>query len=133
MDFTNLATILQNAKDGSEYLDYTIQRAIVGFSKPVPEYSRSLDAAMLLMPAGWTLHRLGQLSNCRGGFGGWQCDIYRASDAMLPYPMGGTAATAALALCLAIIRARSGEITVESGMPAHLAAETTRDAQSSRV
>ena len=55
-------------------------------AKPVPLYTRSLDAALKLVPDGWTIHRLGQLSDCQGGFGGWIGEIYRASDAMIPYP-----------------------------------------------
>ena len=109
MDLAKLATVLQGAKEGSEYLDYAIQRVLFGMAKPVPEYTRSLDAAVQLVPQGWSIHRLSHLSDCRGGFAGWVGDIYRAGDAMIPFPSVGTAATAPLALCNAVIRVRLGE------------------------
>jgi hypothetical protein len=76
----------------------------------VPEYTRSVDAALRLLPEGWTINRLSQLTDCRGGFAGWVGDIYRATDAVIPYPSTGTAATAPLALCLAAMRVRLGEM-----------------------
>lgn len=103
MDLAKLVTTLQSAKEGSEYLDYVIQR-LFGTAKPVPPYTRSIDAALRLLPAGWTIHRLGQISDCHGGFGGWIGEIYRASDAMIPYPSLAPAATAPLALCIAAMR-----------------------------
>ena len=110
MELAKLVTTLQSAKEGSEYLDYAIQR-LFGTAKPVPLYTRSLDAAMKLMPDGWTIHRLGQLTNCQGGFGGWIGEIYRASDAMIPYPSSAPAASAALAICVAAMRVRLEETT----------------------
>lgn len=114
MDLAKLITVLQSAKEGSEYLDYAVQRVLFGMAKPVPEYSRSIDAAMRLVPDGWTIHRLSQLSDCHGGFGGWVGDLYRASDAMIPYPSEGTTTTASLALCLAALRVRYGELISRS-------------------
>jgi hypothetical protein len=108
MDLAKLVTTLQSAKEGSEYLDYVIQRRF-GTAKPVPPYTRSIDAALRLVPAGWTIHRLGQISDCHGGFGGWIGEIYRASDAMIPYPSLAPAATAPLALCIAAMRLRLAE------------------------
>ena len=46
---------------------------------------------MTLVPEGWTIHRLGQLSNCRGGTSGWIADIFRPADAVIPFPSEGTA------------------------------------------
>jgi hypothetical protein len=105
MELAKLVTMLQSAKEGSEYLDYAIQR-LFGTAKPVPLYTRSLDAALKLMPEGWTIHRLGQLTDCQGGFGGWIGEIYRASDAMIPYPSSSPAASAPLAICVAALRVR---------------------------
>jgi hypothetical protein len=105
MELAKLVTMLQSAKEGSEYLDYAIQR-LFGTAKPVPLYTRSLDAALKLMPEGWTIHRLGQLSDCQGGFGGWIGEIYRASDAMIPFPSSAPAASAPLAICVAALRVR---------------------------
>lgn len=108
MDLAKLVTMLQSAKEGSEYLDYSIQR-LFGTAKPVPLYSRSLDAAISLLPEGWTIHRLGQITNCQGGFGGWIGEIYRARDAMIPYPSSAPAASAPLAICVAALRVRLAE------------------------
>jgi hypothetical protein len=105
MRLAKLVAMLQNAKEGSEYLDYAIQH-LFGTAKPVPPYTRSLDAALTLLPEGWTIHRLGQLSDCQGGFGGWIGEIYRASDAMIPYPCASPSASAPLALCVAALRVR---------------------------
>jgi hypothetical protein len=112
MDLAKLVTMLQSAKEGSEYLDYAIQR-LFGTAKPVPLYTRSLDAALKLLRPGWTIHRLSQLSDCRGGFGGWIGEIYRASDAMIPYPSSAPAASAPLALCIAAMRVRLAEALEE--------------------
>jgi hypothetical protein len=108
MDLAKLLMLLQGARDGSEYLDYAIQRTLFFMTKPVPLYTRSLDAALLAVPAGWTIHRLGQLSDCRGGAAGWLADIYRPCDAVIAFPAEGTAASAPLALCLAAVRVRLG-------------------------
>lgn len=108
MDLMKLVSVLQSAKEGSEYLDYSIQRVLFGMAKPVPEYTRSLDAAVRLLPEGWTINRLSQLSDCKGGFSGWVGEVYRATDAVIPYPSSGTATTAPLALCLAAMRVRQG-------------------------
>jgi hypothetical protein len=108
MELAELITLLQSAKEGSEYLDYAIQREL-GMAKPVPAFTRSLDAALTLLPDGWTIHRLGQLSNCRGGFAGWIGELYRGSDAMIPYPAPAPAASAPLALCMAAMRIRLAE------------------------
>jgi hypothetical protein len=109
MELAELHALLLGAKDGSEYLDYAIQRALFPMAKPVPAYTRSLDAAIGLLPQGWSIHRLGQFSDCRGGFAGWIGDIFRAGDALIPYPADNTAPTAALAICVAVVRALDGE------------------------
>jgi len=116
MDLAKLVTTLQSAKEGSEYLDYAIQR-LFGTAKPVPLYTRSIDAALRLLPEGWTIHRLSQLSDCRGGFGGWIGEIYRASDAMIPYPSSAPAATAPLALCVAAMRLKLAQQQAEEETP----------------
>jgi hypothetical protein len=114
MNLTKLVTTLQSAKEGSEYLDYAIQR-LFGTAKPVPLYTRSIDAALTLLPEGWTIHRLSQLSDCHGGFGGWIGEIYRASDAMIPYPATAPAASAPLALCIAALRLRLADTNADEG------------------
>ena len=108
MDLVKLLALLQGAHEGSEYLDYAIQRVLFRMTKPVPPYTRSLDAALLLVPGGWTIHRLGELSNCRGGTSGWIAEIFQPADALIAFPSEGTAASAALALCIAAVRTRLG-------------------------
>lgn len=116
MDLSKLLSLLQGAQEGSEYLDYAVQRVLFRMTKPVPLYTRSLDAALALLPEGWTLHRLGQLSNCRGGTGGWIAEIYRPSDAVIPFPCEGTAHSAPLAICVAGVRTRLG-LTLQRDEP----------------
>jgi hypothetical protein len=124
MNLTKLVTTLQSAKEGSEYLDYAIQR-LFGTAKPVPLYTRSIDAALTLLPEGWTIHRLSQLSDCHGGFGGWIGEIYRASDAMIPYPATAPAASAPLALCIAALRLRLADTNADEddGAPGETAGD----------
>jgi hypothetical protein len=98
---------LEAATQGSEYLDYAIQHQF-GLMKPVPAYTRSVDAAMLLFPEGWSIHRLSRRHDCRGGFTGWVAELYRASDAIIEYPSNSQGATAPLALCLASMRIHEG-------------------------
>ncbi len=112
MDLHELLLLLSNAREGSEYLDYSIQRALFAMAKPVPRYTASLDAALLLQPEGWTVHRLSELSDCRGGSGGWVAELYRPEDAMIMFPCLGTAHSAPLALCIAGVRTRLGLMRV---------------------
>jgi hypothetical protein len=104
MDPVKLVSALEAATEGSEYLDYAVQRHF-GLMKPVPLYTRSLDAAMSLVPEGWSIHRLSRRNDCRGSFTGWMAELYRAGDVVLelPYSLG---ATAPLALAAAALRAR---------------------------
>src|SRR5215469_10433705 len=103
MEVEQLITALQAAAEGSEYLDYAIQRQF-GLMKPVPAYSRSVDAAMQLIPEGWSIHRLCRRHDCRGRFTGWLAELYRAADAVIEFPANSSGATAALALCIAAMR-----------------------------
>ena len=105
MDNNKLLSALETASEGSEYLDYAIQR-VFGLMKPVPCYSRSVDAALLLVPDGWSIHRLGQRHDCRGNFTGWFAELYRAHEAVIEFPSNSTGATAPLALCAAAMRVR---------------------------
>jgi hypothetical protein len=103
MDTTKLISALQSASEGSEYLDYAVQRQFT-LMKPVPAYTRSVDAAMMLIPDGWSIHRLCRHHDCRGNFTGWLAELYRASDAVIEFPADSLGATAPLALCLAAMR-----------------------------
>jgi hypothetical protein len=103
MDPVKLITTLEAAAEGSEYLDFAIQRRF-GLMKPVPAYTRSLDAAMTLIPPDWSIHQLQRRTDCRGSFTSWNAELFRASDVVLEFPSHGVAATAPLALCAAAMR-----------------------------
>ena len=103
MDTTKLVAALQAAREGSEYLDYAIQRQFA-LMKPVPAYTRSVDAAMLLIPEGWSIHRLCRRHDCRGNFTGWLAELYHAAHAVIEFPANPLGATAALAICTAAMR-----------------------------
>jgi len=97
MDLSKLVAALEAAAEGSEYLDYAIQRQFT-LMKPVPAYTSSVDAAMSLLPDGWSIHRLCHRHDCRGNFSGWFAELYRASDAVIEQPANSLGATPALAL-----------------------------------
>jgi hypothetical protein len=103
MDWAKLILALENATEGSEYLDYAIQRRF-GLKKPVPAYTSSIDAAMALIPPDWSVHKLHRRNDCRGSFTGWIAEFYRATDVVLEVPSTSTAASAPLALCAAAMR-----------------------------
>jgi hypothetical protein len=122
MDIGKLLVVLEGAKEGSEYLDYAIQRQF-RTAKPVPTYTRSIDAALSLVPEGWSLHRLTHLGDCQGGFAGWIGEVYRPGDAVIRYPATGPTASAPLAICLAALRVHRGETLRAAAMAAVTAAE----------
>jgi hypothetical protein len=105
MDNAKLLSALETATEGSEYLDFAIQR-VFGLMKPVPCYSRSIDAALMVLPDGWSIHRLGRRHDCHGNFTGWVAELYRAQEAVIEFPSNSTGATAPLALCAAAMRVR---------------------------
>jgi hypothetical protein len=98
------------AEEGSEYLDYAIHRQF-GLTNPVAPYTRSIDAAMLLFPAGWSIHRLCRRHDCHGNFAGWLAELYRATAVVVEFPSSSLKATAPLALCFATIRIHEAQIT----------------------
>ena len=104
----NVLVALDAAEEGSEYLDYTIHRQF-GSMNPVPPYTRSVDAAMLLFPAGWSIHFLCRRHDCHGIFTGWLAELYRATAVVVEYPSSSLRATAPLALCSAAIRIRQAQ------------------------
>jgi hypothetical protein len=108
MDILKLVASLESASEGSEYLDYAIQRQF-SLMKPVPSYTSSIDAAMSLLPEGWSLHRLCHRHDCRGSFTSWFAELYRAADAVIEQPASSLGATAPLALCVAAMRVRHAE------------------------
>jgi len=110
----SIIAALDAAEEGSEYLDYAIHRQF-GLINPVPPYTRSVDAAMLLFPAGWSIHRLCRRHDCNGNFAGWLAELYRASEAVVEYPSSSLRATAPLALCFAAIRIHEAQMAQAQG------------------
>ena len=104
MDNSKLIALIEAASEGSEYLDYAVQRDF-GLMKPVPAYTRSVDAALALVPEGWSVYRLNRRNDCRGRFTDWSAELYRAGDVVLE-PASSLAATAPLAIAAAALRAR---------------------------
>src|SRR6202022_85152 len=107
-EILKLVASLESASEGSEYLDYAIQRPFT-LMKPVPPYTSSVDAAMSLLSEGWSIHRLRNRHDCRGSFTGWFAELYRAADAVIEQPANSLGATAPLALCVAAMRVRHAE------------------------
>src|SRR5689334_15682506 len=97
-ELLTLASSVAGASSGSEYLDFAIQR-LFGLQKPIPTYTRSIAAAMLLIPENWSIHRMGRSHDNRGKFGTWRVELYRASDVMIDASISAQAATAPLAIC----------------------------------
>ncbi|HUB95159.1 MAG TPA: hypothetical protein VL993_04530 [Stellaceae bacterium] len=105
MEPVRLLGLLEAAKEGSDYLDHAVARELGLRARPVPSVTRSLDVALSLLPKGWIMHRLGQLSDCQGGTRGWIAEISRVGDCVIPFPPDRIARTAPLAVCLAVLRA----------------------------
>lgn len=122
MDISKLIVAVESAAEGSEYLDYSIQR-LFGLMKPVPAYTRSVDAAMALIPDGWSVHRLNRRNDCRGSFTNWMAELYRAADVVLDLPTQCTAATAPLALCASALRIIAAQQAAESTAASYEAAK----------
>ena len=129
MDTQKLIAALESAAEGSEYLDYSIQRQF-GLMKPVPPYTRSIDAAMSLVPDGWSIHRLMRRNDCRGNFTGWQVELYRAKDVVLEIPSTAACATAALTIACAALQLRYA--AEDRGGPTSHPAESATEPVSSR-
>src|SRR5260370_14749630 len=108
MGIVKVVAALASAGEGSECLDYAIQRQFP-LMKPVPPYTSSVDAAMSLLPEDWSIHRLCHRHDCRGSFTGWFAELYRAADAVIEQPANSLGATAPLALCVAAMRVRHAE------------------------
>jgi hypothetical protein len=117
MEPIRLLALLEAAKDGSDYLDHAVARELGLRARPVPAVTRSLDAALRLLPEGWVMHRLGQVSDCRGGTRGWVAEICRTRDCVIPFPPDRTAHTAPLALCMSVLRSRA-EYDIDRDEPA---------------
>lgn len=94
MTYQALIADLAEAKEGSKELDREICFQLDEFAYPVAfrTYTRWIDSALTLVPPGMT----------------WSVTSSEAWVATSHYQWFGTAATPALALCIAALRAREG-------------------------
>ena len=123
-DLDKLTAALESAAEGSEELDERVGRAfgwwydfdnvewvregeIVEF---LPVYTRSIDAALTLVPEGWILHRLGQERkwNPMTDFL-WVARLHKGEVPSSRNIVQYFAVTPALAICAAALRARMTE------------------------
>lgn len=78
----------------------------------LPNYTASLDAALMLVPEGWRVSRLGeqQESDDRGEYvGGWWTCLHWPLGGIVHNLKWGKGVTPALALCAAALRARAAQ------------------------
>lgn len=96
----DLISRLEAATSGSAALDREICELLTSDTTQWREYTRSLDAAMSLLPEGWSLYSLGQCS------GWWEAEL---GDAATDPPRWAeaTAKTGPIALCIACLKARA--------------------------
>lgn len=107
----DLITRLEQATEGSEKLDVAIGREWYGYGPDDPlwhmmPFSRSLDAALTLVPGGWRVYAIQQeyLSANSLWFAGLdQLPPVRYQSVLAKAP------TPALALCVAALRARKAD------------------------
>lgn len=96
-------TLIEAAPAGSPELDAAIAAALDLAAAP---YSQSLDAAMRLVPDGWSIAQLSQRTDGRGRAAGWTADLFRPNLAVLPDAPARVMPSAPLALATASFRAR---------------------------
>ena len=126
-DMADLAERCEQATGPDRELDYAIADSVLGTVKPpyrrgrCDRYTASLDAAMSLVPEGWVMAALCQREPwfCRletddfdsmtfGKGEDWITEITAGQEAM------ATAATPALALCAASLRARAAALKAKA-------------------
>lgn len=104
-----LAARCEAAEGPDRELEHAIADAVIGPVKPPYRrgfcfsYTASVDAAMMLVPEGWHLFSLGETRFMLGGPWLAQLDDWQE----IPARHHATAATPALALCAAALKARS--------------------------
>ena len=108
-----LITALEAASEGHEHLDIEIQQ-LRGLRKPIPPYTRSVDAALSLLPEGWSVYSLRRQTNGRGEFTSWAVVLYRATDVMIEVAHASKAVSAPLAICAAALRVRQRDDAAEA-------------------
>ena len=97
---------LEAATEGSRELDAEIHDLQPKPKVVVPlDYTRGLDAALTLVPEGWTAWEL----RSRGAKTRFSAEISRLEFKWIEMVSNGTSVTPALALCIAALRARMGK------------------------
>jgi hypothetical protein len=104
-DLQPLLSRLEKAKEGNWRLDKAVSEKVVGrtyFGGRDQQYTRSVDAALSLVPEGWSWEvRKSEFGDC------CQANCWNPAG---PYPrhlvQGRASLSPALALCLAALRAR---------------------------
>jgi hypothetical protein len=95
---------VEAAQAGSPDLDIAIAAALHLDAAP---YSRSLDAALRLVPDGWSVAQISQRTDGRGRIAGWTADLFRPDLAVLPAAPPRLMPSAPLALAIAALRAHA--------------------------
>ena len=103
MSLLGTLTLIEASPAGSAALDAAIAKVLE--LDPAP-YTRSLDAAMRLVPDGWSIAHLSQRTDGRGRIYGWTADLFRPTLAILPDAPARLMPSAPLALAIASFRAR---------------------------
>jgi hypothetical protein len=131
-DLLSLISRLEAAKEGARELDAKIEISrrrflfgaaavagmsiqpggwIVGGDSPnpikAPAYTSSVDAALSLVPEGWSFYRLDQYSNGPDPIWGWGAQLRCHANPEVGLAIGETRASMPLALCIASLRARA--------------------------
>jgi hypothetical protein len=110
-DLLSLISRLEAAKEGSRELDQEIWFNHVwegqGDERDVPAYTSSVDAALSLVPEGWSFYRLDQYSNGPDPIWGWGAQLRCHANPEVGLAIGETRASMPLALCIASLRARA--------------------------
>lgn len=113
MSIARTLSLIEAAPAGSPELDAAIAAALDLDAAP---YTRSLDAAMRLVPDGWSIAQLSQRTDRLGNVAGWTADLFRPNLAVLPDAPARVMPSAPLALATASFRAR-----IERAKPVHTA------------
>jgi len=95
--------LIEAAPAGSAELDAAIAAALDIAEAP---YSSSIDAALQLVPNGWSIAQISQRTDWTGRAMGWTADLYRPDLAILQDAPARIMPTAPLALAAASFRAR---------------------------
>ena len=103
MNIEDLVQRIETAPGPSERLDTEIVEALGGRGTHAP-FTASVDAALSLVPPGWSVHQLSHHNDCHGHFTGWVAELYRPDQSVVACPAAALVASAALALCAAALR-----------------------------